>query len=156
MFFHKDILSDWRTDYCWHQEYKIQRHLYRKYFVMMNIRNKNVEINYTSGFKATFKYKWSVSDYPTQAICWVIIIFLKCILHRVLPEEKELGSEPVPIPTLSCRIYLKKWGQRFLPCTLREHNHTFLGEMKFLERYHLPKIITEWRSPICKSKQKRL
>lgn len=33
------------------------------------INNNNMEINYISGFKTTFKYKQFVSDYPTQAIC---------------------------------------------------------------------------------------
>lgn len=36
---------------------------------MINYSNKNMEMNYTSGFKTTFKYKRSVSDYPTHAIC---------------------------------------------------------------------------------------
>lgn len=36
---------------------------------MINNRKNNMEMNYTSGFKTTFKYKQSASDYPTQAIC---------------------------------------------------------------------------------------
>lgn len=119
---------------------------------MINNSNKNMETSYTSRFKTTFNWKQSVSDYPTQANCYISIIFLKGIFCRVLPEEKELGSEAVLLFLYSCTELSEE--------VKSSHLSTYPGRTRLhifeKEIYCAPKIITECKSSLCNNKYNHL